>query len=75
MNGSTSTSGPHKSEGSGQKPSRPKNKTSQSAVMKLGDVTVAASSPDILKTIRPLPGQVIMSQDWIDPDDSMDEVD
>lgn len=42
--------------------------------MKLGDVTIAASSPDIVKTIRPLTGQVNMNQDPIESDDSMDEV-
>lgn len=40
---------------SGQKKLGSKNKTHQSAVMKYGDLTIAASSPDILKTIRPLP--------------------
>lgn len=64
-NGSASTSQLHQSEGSQERPTQSsrqrtscsKNKTHQSAVMKIGDVTIADSSPDLLKTIRPLPGQ------------------
>lgn len=57
----------------GQRNSRSKNRTHQSTVMKYSGLIIAASSPEISKTIRPLPGQENMSQELLESDDSMDE--
>lgn len=42
--------------------------------MKCGDLTIAASDPEILKSIRPLPGQEDFSYAMCESDDSMGEL-
>lgn len=56
----------------GQRKSKFKNRTLQSTLKKYGGLTIAASSPEVLKTIRPLPGEENMSHDLRESDDSMD---